>query len=50
MFTTNTATEVRTYLTAFLHSEFNEAANTLLVEHLERVYLQNLLIEVYRQE
>ena len=50
MLTTNTATQVRTYLTAFLHSEFDEAANTLLVEHLERVYLQNLLIEVYRQE
>ena len=50
MLTTDTATQVRTYLTTFLHSELDETANTLLVEHLERVYLQDLLVEVYRQE
>jgi hypothetical protein len=50
MLTTDTATEVRTYLAAFLHSELDETANTLLVEYLEWVNLQNLLVEVYRQE
>ena len=50
MLTTDTATQVRTYLTTFLHSELDETANTLLIEHLERVYLQDLLVEVYRQE
>jgi hypothetical protein len=50
MFTTDTAAEVRTNLATFLHSELDETADTLLVENLERVYLQNLLVEVYRQE
>ena len=50
MLTTDTATEVRTYLTTLLHSKLDETANTLLVEYLERIYLQDLLVEVYRQE
>ena len=50
MLTTDTATEVRTYLTAFLNGKLDETAYTLLVEYLEWVNLQNLLIEVYRQE
>jgi hypothetical protein len=50
MLTTDTAAEIRTYLTAFLHSELDETANTLLVEYLEWVNLQDLLVEVYRQE
>ena len=50
MLTTETSTEFRTCLTAFLHSGLDETANTLLVENLEWVYLQNLLVEVYRQE
>ena len=50
MLTTDTATELRTYLTTFLHSELDKTAYTCLVEYLERVYLQNLLVEVYRQE
>ena len=50
MFTTDTATELRTYLTTFLHGELDETANTLLVEYLEWVNLQNLLVEVCRQE
>ena len=50
MLTTDTAAQVRTYLTTFLHSELDETAYTLLVEYLEWVNLQDLLIEVYRQE
>ena len=50
MLTTDTATEVRTYLATFLHSELDETADTLLVEYLERIYLQDLLVEIYRQE
>ena len=34
MLTTDTATEVRTYLTAFLHSELDETANTLSLIHI----------------
>ena len=48
MLTADTATQVRTYLAAFLHSELDETADTLLVEYLERIYLQDLLVEVYR--
>ena len=50
LLTTDTAAQVGTYLTAFLHSELDEATNTLLVEHLEWVNLQDLLVEIYRQE
>ena len=50
MLTTDTTAEVRTYLTAFLHSELDETTDTLLVEYLERIYLQDLLVEIYRQE
>ena len=50
MLTTDTAAELRTYLAAFLHSELDETAYTSLIEHLERVNLQDLLVEVYWQE
>ena len=50
MLTTDTAAEVRTYLATSLHGVLDEFADTLLVEHLEWVNLQDLLIEVYRQE
>jgi hypothetical protein len=50
MLTTDTAAQVRTYLTTFLNGKLDETAYTLLVEYLEWVNLQNLLIEVYRQE
>ncbi len=50
MLTTDTATEIRTNLATFLNGEFDETAYTLLVEYLERIYLQNLLVEIYRQE
>ena len=50
MLTTDTATEVRTYLATFLHSELDETADTLLVEYLERIHLQDLLVKIYRQE
>jgi hypothetical protein len=50
MLTTDTATEIWTNLTTLLNSELDETAYTSLVENLEWVYLQNLLVEVYRQE
>ena len=50
MLTTDTATEVGTYLATTLHGILDEFADTLLVEYLERVNLQDLLVEVYRQE
>ena len=50
MLTTDTATEVRTNLTAFLHGKLDETAYTYLVEYLERIDLQDLLIELDRQE
>jgi hypothetical protein len=50
MLTTDTAAELRTYFTTFLHSELDETAYTSLVEYLEWVNLQDLLVEVYRQE
>ena len=50
MLTTDTATELWTNLTTFLNSELDETAYTLLVENLEWVNLQDLLIEIYRQE
>ena len=50
MLTTDTATKLRTNLATFLNSELDETANTLLVENLEWVNLQDLLIEIYRQE
>ena len=50
MLTTDTTAKVRTYFATSLHGVLDEFADTLLVEHLEWVYLQDLLIEVYRQE
>jgi hypothetical protein len=50
MLTADTAAELRTYLATLIHSELDETAYTSLVEYLEWVYLQNLLVEVYRQE
>ena len=50
MLTTDTAAQVRTYLTTFLHGKLDETAYTLLIEYLEWVNLQDLLVEIYRQE
>ena len=46
MLTTDTATQFRTNLTTLLYSVLDELTNTLLVENLEWVNLQNLLVEV----
>ena len=43
MLTTDTAAKVRTYFATFLDGKLDEAANTLLIEYLEWVNLQNLL-------
>ena len=48
--TTDTAAEVRTNLATTLNRILDQLTNTLLIEYLEWVYLQDLLIEVYRQE
>jgi hypothetical protein len=50
MLTADTATEIRTNLTTLLHGILDKLTNTLLVEYLERVNLQDLLVEIYRQE
>ena len=50
MLTTDTATEVWTYSATLADSKLDETAYTLLVENLEWVDLQDLLVEVYRQE
>ncbi len=50
MLTADTATEVGTNLASTLDSVLDELANTLLVEHLERVNFQDLLVEVDGQE
>ena len=47
MLTTDTATEVRTNLATSLHGVLDELADTLLVEHLERIDLQDLLVDAY---
>ena len=44
MLTTDTAAELRTYSTAFLHGILDKLTYTHLVEYLERVNLQNLLV------
>ena len=37
VFATDTADEVRTCRTTFLHTHIDELANAFLIEHLERV-------------
>ena len=48
--TADTATEIGTNLATFLDGKLDETAHTLLVENLERVYLQDLLVEIDGQE
>ena len=50
MLTANTTLQVRTNSTAFLCSHTDELADTILVEHLEGVYLQNLLLQINGEE
>ena len=50
MLTADAAAQLGTNLAATLDGVLDELADTLLVEHLERVNLQNLLVEVDGQE
>ena len=50
MLTADTATEVLANATTLLYCHLDELANTLLVENLEWVNLENLLVEIYWQE
>ena len=50
MFTANTAFQFGTDRAAFFYGHFDQLSYTILVEYLERVYLQDLLFQIYRQE
>ena len=50
MLTTDATAEFRTYFTSILHGILDEFAHTILVEHLERVNLEDFLVEIYREE
>ena len=50
MLTADAAAELGTHGATFFHGILDELADTLLVEHLEGVYLQNLLVEIDGQE
>ena len=50
MLTTDTTNEVGASGAALLNTHVNELANTLLVENLEWVDIQNLLFQVNGQE
>ena len=50
MFTTDTTLQIRTDGTTLLSSHLNQLTYTILVEYLERVYLQDLLLQINRQE
>ena len=50
MLTTNTTFQVRTNCTAFFCCHTYQLSHTILVEHLERVYFQNLLFQINRKE
>ena len=50
MLTADTCTERRANGTSLLNSHLHKLTNTLLVENLEWVNLENLLVKIYRQE
>ncbi len=50
MLTADTCAEVRTGSTTILYCHLDELTNTLLVENLEWVNLQDLLLHVCREE
>ena len=50
MLATDTGAEIWTSLTAILHCHLDELAYTLLVKHLEWIYLKNLLFHVCWEE
>ena len=50
VFAANAALEVGTGVTALFYGHIDKLAYAVLVEHLEGVYLQNLLFKVNRQE
>ena len=50
MFTADTALEFWTYSTALFYRHLHELTYAVLVEHLEGVYLQNLLLELNGEE
>ena len=50
MLTADTALELWTYAASLLNCHFYELTNTVLVEYLEWVNLQNLLLQVYWEE
>ena len=50
MFATDTAFQIRTDSTALFCSHTYQLTYTILIEHLERVYFQNLLFQINRKE
>ena len=50
MLTADAAAEFGTHLAALLHGILDELAHTVLVKDLERVDLQDLLVEIDGQE
>lgn len=50
MLSTDTALEVGTCGTALLDSHLHQLADTLLVEHLERIDVQDLLLQIRGEE
>lgn len=50
MLTADATLEVRTYGATLLNCHLNELAYTVLVKHLERVNLKNLLLQINREE
>ena len=50
MFTAYSAYKFRTCGTAFFYSHLYKLANTVLVENLERVDIEDFFVEIYRQE
>ena len=50
MFTADTAFQIRTDSTPFFGCHTYQLAYTILVEYLERIYLQDLLLQINRKE
>ena len=50
MFAADTALQIRTDSTSLFSSHAHQLSYTILVEYLERVYFQNLLLQINREE
>lgn len=50
MFTADAALQVRTDSATFFGSHTHQLPYSVLIEHLERVYFQDLLFQINRQE